>query len=198
LSPHCSKTLATGLTLLLLLGGCSGTATRDGYSGQSTKLPHDYDQALVLMQSGDYGAAIPVLQAFIEQQPQLAGPHLNLGIAYRKVGEPEAAIAALTKAAELNPDNPVTYQQLGISYREQGRFEAALDAYQKALKLDPAYALAHRNIGILYDLYLQQPALALQHYRRYLELIGEPDQTVDRWVVDLERRTGTASARSTP
>jgi tetratricopeptide (TPR) repeat protein len=139
-----------------------------------------------------------VLQAFSEDRPQLAGPYINLGISYQKTGQFEAAVAALIKATELNPDNTIAYQQLGITYREQGNFKAALDAYTFALKLDSDYALAHRNIGILYDLYLQQPTQALNHYKRYLELIGEPDQTVDRWVIDLERRTGTTSARTIP
>jgi len=197
LSPYCNKTLAACLALLLLLAGCSSTATRDGKTAEAIKLPRSYDNALVLMQHGNYAEAIPVLQAFIEEQPQLAGPYINLGIAYRKTGQPDAALTALTKAVELNPDNAIAYQQLGMTYREQGNFDAALEAYNNALKPDADYALAHRNIGILYDLYLQQPALALEHYKRYLELIGEPDQTVSRWVIDLERRTGTASARST-
>ena len=198
LLPYCNKTLATCLALLLLLSGCSSTATRDEKTAEPVKLPRSYDNALVLMQSGDYQAAIPVLQAFIEERPQLAGPYINLGISYQKTGQFDEAITALTKATELNPDNTVAYQQLGITYREQGSFEAALEAYSSALNLDSDYALAHRNIGILYDLYLQQPTLALDHYKRYLELIGEPDQTVDRWVIDLERRTGATSARSTP
>ncbi|GMQ88902.1 MAG: hypothetical protein BMS9Abin09_0343 [Gammaproteobacteria bacterium] len=198
LLPYCNKTLATVMALLLLLGGCSGTATRSEKTAEPAKLPRNYDSALVLMQSGDYKAAIPVLQAFIEKNPELAGPRLNLGIAYQKSGDFEAAVAALTNAIELNPKNAAAHQQLGITYREQGNFKAALDAYTNALQLDSDYALAHRNIGILYDLYLQQPTLALDHYKRYLELIADPDQTVNRWVVDLERRTKTTSARSTP
>lgn len=184
--------------LLVMLTGCSGTATRDEKAAAPVKLPRSYDKALVLMQTGDYQAAIPALQAFIEKEPQLAGPYINLGISYQKTGQSDAAIEALTKATELNPDSTVAYQQLGITYRERGNFDAALEAYTSALKLDSDYALAHRNIGILYDLYLQQPAPALNHYKRYLELIGEPDQTVNRWVIDLERRTGTTSARSAP
>ncbi len=198
LLPYLTKALATCLALLLLLGGCSSTATRSDKTAEPVKLPRNYDNALVLMQSGDYQAAIPVLQAFIEKTPGLAGPHLNLGISYLKSGDFEAAVAALTNAIELNPENAAAYQQLGITYREQGNFKAALDAYSRALELDSDYALAHRNIGILYDLYLQQPRLALDHYKRYLELIADPDQTVSRWVVDLERRTNTTSARSTP
>jgi len=202
------------LAAVLLSAGCSSvrmpgtgseaaaaaeTAAEPGAQAKApVKIPRAYDSALVLMQSGDYQAAIPVLQAFIAKHPDLAGPQLNLGIAYRLTGQAEAAVDALNQALKLNPDNAAVWHQLAILYRGQGDFNAALDAYRKALTLDPDYALAHRNIGILYDLYLQQPALALEHYRKYLALHGQEDTTVDRWVIDLERRSGRAQARMAP
>ncbi len=203
LLPLCNKRICAGFAVLLLLGGCSGTPKRMAENAESAKpaaeaatLPREYDNALVLMQSGDYQAAIPVLQAFIDNNPGLAGPYVNLGIAHQHNGQNDAALAALKKALELNPANAAAHHQLGILYREQGEFEAALTAYDNALKLDGDYALAHRNVGILYDLYLQQPALALDHYKKYLELAGEPDKTVGGWVIDLERRNVSAQARA--
>ncbi len=196
-----NKGLAVCCAALLLLGGCSRMAPRPETRATEPApapetLPPAYDKALVLMRSGDYASAIPVLQQFSSERPDLAGPWLNLGIAFQRTGQTEAALTALQKAVELNPANAAAHHQLGILYREQGRFEAALAAYAQALKLDQDYALAHRNVGILYDLYLQQPALALEHYRRYLALAGEPDKEVRGWVVDLERRTANAQARS--
>ena len=201
LSPFCNDWLIVCLTGLLLFGGCSGTPTnRSESSGQKSEaspaLPGDYDKALVLMQSGDYQSALPVLLDFVGRNPQLAGPYINLGIAYQHTDQDEAAMEALKKAVELNPAAAAAHHQLGILYREQGDFESALNAYDKALKLDAGYALVHRNIGILYDLYLGQPALALEHYKRYQELAAEPDPSVDRWLVDLERRSGSAQART--
>ena len=201
LSPFCNDWLIVCLTGLLLFGGCSSTPTsRSESSGQKSEaspaLPGDYDKALVLMQSGDYQSALPVLLEFVGKNPQLAGPHINLGIAYQHTDQDEAAMEALKKAVELNPAAAAAHHQLGILYREQGDFESALTAYDKALKLDAGYALVHRNIGILYDLYLGQPALALEHYKRYQELAAEPDPSVDRWLVDLERRSGSAQART--
>jgi len=148
-------------------------------------------QALDLMRSGDYATAIPVLHTFIGNHPELAGPYINLGIAYQQSGDNKAALAALDKAVELNPDNATAYLQRGILLRERGDFDSALEAYDKALALQPDYALVHRNIGILYDLYLQQPEQALAHYRRYLELLAKPDKTVNNWVIDLQRRTAS-------
>jgi hypothetical protein len=60
----------------------------------------------------------------------------------------------------------------------------------RAIASDPDYALAHHNLGVLLDLYLHRPAEALQHYERYQELIAEPDATVGRWIIDLQRRVG--------
>jgi tetratricopeptide (TPR) repeat protein len=200
LLPYCNKCLAACLAGVLLLTGCSSTPTRTDDTAkpatEPVKLPGDYDKALVLMQSGDYKAAIPVLLAFIDQRPELAGPYINLGIAYQQTGDTENASKALQKAIALNPANAAAHLQLGILHREQGNFEAALSAYSTALNLNNDYALAHRNIGILYDLYMQQPARALDHYKKYLELASEPDQNVTRWVVDLERRSGSSQARA--
>jgi Flp pilus assembly protein TadD len=195
LSPLCNKYLLACVLAVLMLSGCSGVATHgDKADKQAQPLPPDYEKALVLMRSGDYAAAIPVLRDFSSKSPELAGPYINLGIAYQHTGDHEAALTALGKALELNPDNAVTHLQRGILLREQGDFNAALQDYNQALKLQPDYALAHRNIGILYDLYLRQPGQALTHYQRYLNLVGEPDKTVNSWVVDLQRRTGSAQA----
>lgn len=197
-----NNSLLACLAVLLLLGGCSNTPSREGdVSGaamRQQKLPGDYEQALSLMRNGDYGAAIPVLKKFSENNPQLAGPYINLGIAYGQAGEPGKALEALDKAVDLNPASAAAQLQCGILYRERGEFQTALGAYQQALKLQPDYALAHRNIGILYDIYLQQPAKALIHYKRYLALAGGDNKTVNGWIIDLERRTGSATASVAP
>lgn len=193
----CNKTLLACVAGVVLLGGCAGPGSRHEDTAQAQALPVDYEKALVLMRSGDYGAAIPVLQEFSAANPELAGPYINLGIAYRQMGDADAALAALDKAVKLNPGNAAAFLQRGILYREKGDFQAALGAYDQALTLQPDYALAHRNLGILYDLYLQQPAQALAHYKRYLELQGNDDKTVSGWVIDLERRAGAAQASVT-
>ena len=201
LSPFWNNWPVIGLLGLMMLGGCSGTSpNRSESNGEKAEapaeLPADYDKAIALMQAGDYQAAVPALLKFSERNPELAGPYLNLGIAYQNTGQNEAALNALRRAVELNPENAAAHHQLGILYRKAGDFEAALNAYQQVLQLDEDYALAHRNIGILYDLYLGQPDLALEHYHNYLQLTAQPDPSVNRWVVDLQRRTGSTQART--
>ena len=192
------RQLLYALSAMLLIA-CSGAPPQHGQGAVASEppvLPAGYDRALRLMESGKYTEAIPVLHEFIKKEPALAGPYLNLGIACRQTGQVDAALEALDKAIELNSANAVAHHQIAILHREQGRFEAALEEYKRALQLAPDYALAHRNIGILYDLYLQQPALALKHYRKYLELSEQPDSRVSDWLVDLERRTGGAQVKA--
>ncbi len=198
MSRFLNNALAMGLAATVLLQGCAGAPSREAppAAAESSKadLPQVYQQALTLMGGGEYRAAIPVLRRFSATQPRLAGPFINLGIAYARTGEPQAALAALDKALELNAASAAAQLQRGILYRQLGDFQTSLAAYEQALSLNPDYALAHRNIGILYDLYLQQPALALTHYKRYLSLSGGADKTVNGWVIDLERRVAPATA----
>ncbi|MEA3242726.1 MAG: hypothetical protein U9Q19_04705, partial [Pseudomonadota bacterium] len=106
LSPFFNNWLTVCLTGLLLFSGCSSTPTSSvDNSGQKSEaapaMPGNYDKALVLMQSGDYQSALPVLLDFIDKNPQLAGPYINLGIAYQHTDQDEAAMEALKKAVEL-------------------------------------------------------------------------------------------------
>lgn len=95
---------------------------------------------------------------------------------------------ALTAALNQNPLDAEAYNHLGIFYRNAGRFEDARKMYERGLGIDPQYRLIHLNMGILHDLYLRNPALALEHYRRYQLLSGGEDKQIKIWISDLERR----------
>ena len=75
-----------------------------------------------------------------------------------------------------------------MAYRQQGQFDKAREAYEKAIALVPDHATAMLNLGILNDLYLGDPARALELYERYLLLTPAGDATVSKWVVDLKNR----------
>jgi tetratricopeptide (TPR) repeat protein len=79
-----------------------------------------------------------------------------------------------------------------VVHRVQGRFTEAERSYLEAIKADTGYANAWFNLGVLYELYLQSPVLALEHYERFRELHAADDATgeVDKWIADLRRRTG--------
>ncbi|MFV9615434.1 MAG: tetratricopeptide repeat protein, partial [Gammaproteobacteria bacterium] len=58
--------------------------------------------------------------------------------------------------------------------------------YEKAIELKPDYSNAHYNLALLYDIYLQEMALAIKHYETYLSLIKKPDEATQEWVNHLK------------
>jgi Flp pilus assembly protein TadD len=150
-----------------------------------------FDQAVVHMSAGDAVTAEREFRALAEAYPTYSGPLLNLGILQVKAGKFEDAAKTLGSAVERNANNAQAFNQLGIVYRKLGRFKDADGAYQKAVQIDPNYAIAYLNLGVLCDLYLQQPARALEAYERYLALAGAPDEKVSGWVTEIKKRLGS-------
>jgi Flp pilus assembly protein TadD len=147
-----------------------------------------FDEASSALRSGRTEEAERAYRALVQANPELGGPHANLGVIYRRAGKLPEAAAEFEQAVHLSPRQPIYLNQLGVTYRQQGKFDQARDAYQKAIALDPAYTLPTLNLGILYDLYLGDTQLALELYGRYLALSPSGDATVTKWVADLKNR----------
>jgi Flp pilus assembly protein TadD len=147
-----------------------------------------YDNALRALRAGRNDEAEKALRALTQSHPDLGGPHANLGILHRQAGKLNESVAALEKAVAASPEQAVFHNQLGISYRAQGQFQKARGAYERAIELDAGYAAPVLNLGILNDLYLGEPARALELYDRYLALAGGKDATVAKWATELKNR----------
>ena len=149
----------------------------------------DFNAAVRLLEEEQYEDAIALLLDVTETAPQLATPHIDLGIAYRAAGDLERAEASLERALELSPRHPVAYNELGIVYRKTGRFAQARESYESALAIHPNFLFARRNLAILCDLYLRDLPCALQHYEFYSHAVPE-DDAVAIWIADLRNRVG--------
>jgi|CXWL01.1.fsa_nt_gi tetratricopeptide (TPR) repeat protein len=153
-----------------------------------------FDEALRALRAGRTDDAERGFKALAQSNPELGGPHANLGLMHRNAGKLPESAAALERAVKASPDQPLYFNQLGISYRHLGQFAKARAAYERAIDLDPNYAAAQLNLGILFDLYLRDSAKALEAYERYMALSGGKDTTVAKWVVDLKNRKPPAAA----
>jgi TolA-binding protein len=94
----------------------------------------------------------------------------------------------LRAALAAEPDSIAAYNHYGIFLRQQGRFIEAEATYQTALAIDEADPATHRNIGVLYDLYMGESEVALQHYYRYRDLSNGAEPRVALWIADLEQQ----------
>jgi Tfp pilus assembly protein PilF len=149
----------------------------------------DFDRAVAMLKQQDYGQAIDILEKIIEKSPGVTAPYIDIAIAYQRIGRPKQAEEHLKTALKLFPGHPVACNEYGLLYRETGRFAEARAIYEKTIARFPDYYPAHRNLGILCDLYLNDPACALEHYETYSEARPE-DKRVKLWIADLRARLG--------
>ena len=147
-----------------------------------------FDDARRALAAGRVDEAERTFRSLARSNPELGGPHANLGLLHLQAGRPAEAVVALEQAVLASPQQAVYFNQLGIAYRQHGQFGQARDAYERAIALDPGYPAPLLNLGILLDLYLRDGQRALELYDRYLALSGTTDSRVTKWVADLRNR----------
>jgi Flp pilus assembly protein TadD len=154
----------------------------------------DYEAALRMLDGSRYEYAIPLLLDVTERAPAATAAHIALGIAYARTDDLGQAEASLRTALELSPGHPVAYNELGLVQRRQGQFSASRLSYETALTQFADFHYAHRNLAILCDLYLGDPACALEHYEAYSRIVPD-DAEVGKWIADLRNRASREENR---
>jgi Tfp pilus assembly protein PilF len=147
----------------------------------------DFDRAVTLLENQEWSQAIDLLKKIIEQSPGVTAPYIDIAIAYQHIGKSEQAEEHLKTALRLVPDHPVAGNEYGLLYRKTGRFAEARAIYEKVVEHFPDYYPVHKNLGILCDLYLNDPACAMEHYEIYSKAKPE-DKQVKLWIADLRNR----------
>lgn len=146
-----------------------------------------FDEATQAIDDEQLERGIEILEQLVAESPEFAAAHINLAIARQRSDDLPAAEASLLRALEANPKHPVALNELGIVLRRSGRFAEARARFEEALSLQREFHFARKNLAVLCDLYLEDLACALEHYRLYLETNPE-DETAEIWIADLERR----------
>ena len=154
----------------------------------SKKTAAAYNAALKHMRAKNYDTAILEMQKVAKMDDRVSGPWVNIGVAYKELGNTKQARTAFEKAIVINPNNPFALNQLAILNREDGNFGEAEKLYKKALAAYPDYKNAHLNLAILCDVYLRKIGCALDHYQEYLSLSGGQDKQVITWMSQLKKQ----------
>jgi Flp pilus assembly protein TadD len=187
-SDHKTPTKVEGSSVQRLGDGREGFVILEA-SGGDGGMRSDFERAVLLMEKGDYGTAVGVLEGVLERAPGVSAPYINLAIAYMQLNRLEEAEPHLQKALQLLPAHPVASNAYGLLLRRTGRFVEARTVYEKTLSSFPDYHPARRNLGILCDIYLKDLTCALEHYEIYRAAMPA-DEPVKIWIADMRQRLG--------
>lgn len=200
----CVTVLMTGCTSVENFNTGRGAWNSPEYFYQPPRVKRQYQAALEVMSSGDMNAAALAFEEFNEKYPGYPGSYVNLAIIYDELDRPDDAYAMLDTAKEIIPGYVVALNQEGLMKRRSGDFIGARDAWLAATESDPEFTDAWYNLGVLYDIYLQDLPAAKLAYQQYqniymaeqlkpggefaADLKAEPDQQVQVWLADVDRR----------
>ena len=191
---YCTKCLPF---VFLALAGCSGLAGHgpapgiitggEPLSESADKETNLYRQAITALNNSQLEQAETDLKTIIKERPEFAGPWINLALIDIKKKDLEGAEKKLAKALERNAKMPQIFNALGYIEASRGNVNKALEHFRQAIALKNDYALAHYNLALLQDTYMQDAKVAVEHYKRYLELTQYQDKKTADWVLELER-----------
>ena len=100
-------------------------ALEEAYGVETARTQAMRGVALLMMQR--YEESIPPLERSLELRPERHGPHQNLGVAYRRVGDLAAAERHLRAAMRLRSFAWNTRYTLALTLRDRGQLDAALE-----------------------------------------------------------------------
>ena len=111
-------------------------------------------------------------QRDVEEHPERAAAHYNLGLAYTVSGRVKQAEESYLKALEIDPSMFQAWVNLGGGRLMRWEFQGCLEANQEAAKLRDDQPIVHYNMGQAY-LYLNRPKDLLRCNERVIELDGD-------------------------
>ena len=105
------------------------------------------EEAQAALDKNDYAAAVPPLQKFLAEKPDVAYAHFELGYAYTALKRPDEALSEYEKCIALNPKMSEAQLNLGLLLLEKDP-AAALLPLRKVVELVPAQSRPRYLLGL--------------------------------------------------
>lgn len=91
-------------------------------------LHQQFQQAVVLLQHGEYDYAVQGFHAVLKVAPNMPEAHVNMGFALLGLGEFEAARSFFDTATNLRPEQTNAYYGLAVAHEGMGDLRLAVAA----------------------------------------------------------------------
>ncbi len=108
-------------------------------------------RAIDLMADDDFAEALPLLEKFVGEVPEVADGWANLGLCHLRVGEVGGACRHLGRAARLEADNPLHHWNLAAAVHRAGRLGGcylALGDYVDNCAADPSTSEDQHQVAV--------------------------------------------------
>ncbi len=116
---------------------------------QTRRRGSGYGDAYRLIESFQFGDAIPLLERSISEGKETSDVLMLLTSAYAYSGQLAKAQATADRAVQLFPNDPEAYITLANGYRLQAAYDEAAGALQKAVELAPNQPAIRAELGFV-------------------------------------------------
>ncbi len=127
-----------------------------------------------LLRAGRVVDALAELEMAARMAPESGEPLRRIALVKRDMGLIEEARELMAQALELDPFVEHGHFSMGVILSEMQDHDSAIYEYEAEIRINPDFPPAHLNLALTYYFNEGNPNLAVNHYRAYRELGGEP------------------------
>lgn len=128
-------------------------------NGQSAEPESLFNQAMELVNKGEYEKAIELFNQVLKIIPEHKNTLNNKGSALLELERYEEAIQVFDLVLKIYPDDKTALNNKGIALRELGKYEQAIELFNRVLELDPENETVIENRRVVIE------AIELKHIK---------------------------------
>jgi len=149
-----------------------GMSTRESYQ----KANQLCSLGIAKYQANCRAEAVALWGQALEIAPDFSPAIMNLGAAYRDMGDAGKAVNFFRRAIALRHDFSEAHYNLAFTLHVNGQLREALPSYLAAIRYRPDFAQAHTNLDVLLYENLKNPEIAIASYQELRKHLPEIDQ----------------------